>query len=265
MTAFRVSTITANGNVAEKGALISLDVFYHNLHIESGKGFVWAKYKDESKGTHPKVRRGREKKSFDNQVTMVYYFQEGYNPNMKLFRNGNIQMTGLKDIDDGPRVIEAVANEILRISKDHPDICSDITKIKPHNFITRMINSDFVVPYKIRRKELYNILISNYENTSCYQPESYPGIKMHFYWNTHNHNKDGICRCKSHCFGKGEGDGDGNCKKVTISIFQSGSILITGATSYAQVVDTYKFINQILHENEKTIRWTAPPLLPIRR
>ena len=34
----------------------------------------------------------------------------------------------------------------------------------------------------------------------------------------------GKCYCSKLCNGKGDGDGNGNCKKITISTFQSGSV-----------------------------------------
>lgn len=262
--AFRISTITANGNVGLENVNINLDVFFEHIRIIQKtpglEGFLYSKYRDMVKGIHPKDRKGREKKSFDNQVTTVFYIREDYAPNIKLFRNGNVQMTGVKDIDDGNRIVEAVANEIHRISREHPDaqVANDMSKIVPHNFVIRMINSDFVVPFKLRRKELYNILISEHENTSSYMPESYPGVKLHYYSNTTNTLKDGVCRCTGACFGKGDGNGHTQCKKVTISIFQSGSILITGATSYAQVLDGYRYINNIIKKNETKIMWSVP-------
>ena len=36
-----------------------------------------------------------------------------------------------------------------------------------------------------------------------------------------------------------------NCKKITISAFQSGSIIITGANSIEQIIQSFNFINTI--------------------
>ena len=41
--------------------------------------------------------------------------------------------------------------------------------------------------------------------------------------------RPGICKCTAACNGQGTGDGDGQCKRITISPFSSGKIIITGA------------------------------------
>ena len=42
------------------------------------------------------------------------------------------------------------------------------------------------------------------------------------------YDKCGICKCDCNCNGKGEGLGIGDCKRVTIAVFNSGKIIITG-------------------------------------
>ena len=58
----------------------------------------------------------------------------------------------------------------------------------------------------------------------------------------------GKCYCDIYCNGKGRGNGNGDCKKITISMFQSGSIIITGARNMDQINLSYKFINNILDQ-----------------
>ena len=81
----------------------------------------------------------------------------------------------------------------------------------------------------------------------------YQGVKLEYYWNTIN-NSNGICNCTINCFGKNSGNGNGNCKKVTIAIFESGSILITGGITFDQVNDAYKYICKIIDENKSIIK-----------
>ncbi len=71
-------------------------------------------------------------------------------------------------------------------------------------------------------------------------------------WNETNYKKNGICNCyndnetESICNGKGDGYSIKCCKRVTIAIFQSGKIIITGAKEIKQTNDAYDFINKIL-------------------
>ena len=57
--------------------------------------------------------------------------------------------------------------------------------------------------------------------------------------------------------------GNGNCKRITIAIFQSGRILITGGRNREQISKSYNFINRVLKENFDIVRKrkvTLPPL-----
>ena len=63
----------------------------------------------------------------------------------------------------------------------------------------------------------------------------------------HNtNNTDGICICENMCNGKGCGCGDGQCRRVTMAVFQSGKMLITGAQNMEQVKDSFNFINNFI-------------------
>lgn len=248
-TPYRVSTITANGCI---GMMVALEQFFQGVHIVDAMdptaiGFTWVELEGQHRGEYIKKRRYTRKNVFSNQVTVLYRFRDGYMPNVKIFRNGNIQMTGIKSHDDGRALVGVVADEIARITDQ---------KACPANqtFVVRMINGDFVVPFCIRRKELHQMLMDDFHNTCCYQPENHPGVKLQYFWK----NQDGICRCAPACMGKGH---NGECKKVTVLIFQSGKILITGATSLEQVTAAYAFICRVLIEHMDRIKWT-PPVLP---
>ena len=63
-------------------------------------------------------------------------------------------------------------------------------------------------------------------------------------------NRVKICSITSKsCTGKGKGHGLDNCKKITISAFQSGSIIITGANSIEQIIEAFRFINNIFKKH----------------
>lgn len=257
---YRISTITANGDI---GSHVDLDIFFENIRlVEPGtRGFVWASYKGR-KGVHPKTgssTNGVERKNFDNQATVVYYIAPSYSPNIKLFRNGNIQMTGVKRPEDGEWMIQEVAKELSAIARNHPSVLKTPETLLPQRFKIRMINSDFALDYRVRRKELHQIMMDEYDLITSYDPSSYPAAKCIYFWNQKN-TTQGTCSCGRPCYGSGDGNGDGDCKKVTISVFQSGKILITGATSYQQIDDAYEFINGILAKHKEKIQWRLPIL-----
>lgn len=123
-------------------------------------------------------------------------------------------------------------------------------EVKLHNWNIVMINSDFACNFKIRREKLYEILDNKYNLVVNYESDNYPGVKTSFYWNKKNPDNNGICTCNldKTCSGKGLGTGEpgDTCRKITISIFQSGKIIITGARDTSQINDAYEFITGIL-------------------
>lgn len=257
-----VSTITCNVNL---NTPVNLDLFFTHVNINEDNEFIWVEIMDKkdggsgrrTRGTYPKKKKLNEKtkQSFDNQITMYYKFRAGYCPNIKLFKNGNIQMTGIKKSEDGEKIVNIIAEEVRRIFALGHQIVSDINTIVANSFIIRMINSDFGVPFKIRRKNLHQLLISEkYKNACSFQPLTYPGVKLQYFWNSSDTQKNGVCCCSNACYGKGTGIGDGCCKKVTVSIFDSGKILITGANKFEQVDDAYKYICMIIATNKEEIK-----------
>lgn len=261
-TPYRVSTITANGHI---GSPVNLTTLFEHFDIttSSNVGFIWIELgKDKSRGVYPKKRKSENKKTFDNQATVIYRFREGYMPNIKLFRNGNIQMTGIKSMDDGERIVQLIADEVKRIATAHdPSIVPTIEQIKASGFTVRMINSDFSVPFRIRRKLLHTLLMNEYGNVCSYQPESYPGVKLQYFWKA-NANLGGKCTCAECCDGRGSESAGGPpcCKKVTVSVFQSGKILITGATMYEQIEEAYEFICSVVRKHRDKLEWSMPSI-----
>jgi len=271
-TPYRVSTITANGHI---GTHVQQAVFFQHIRLvelESDEpGFIWVEWgEDQSRGLFPKKRRKTGRKIFDNQVTVIYKMAKGYMPNVKLFRNGNIQMTGIRTVEDGKKIIERMTEEVkwiaeagltAQVGEEEKVIVEDLKALQGKDFTIRMINSDFSVPYKIRRKELHRILIDEYGNKCSFQPETYPGVKLQYFWNERSMKPDGCCYCKSLCIGKK--NEETQCKKVTVSIFQSGKILITGATSFNQVDEAYQYITRVLNDKKEKIELNLSNLASI--
>jgi hypothetical protein len=73
-----------------------------------------------------------------------------------------------------------------------------------------------------------------------------------------------VCVCKAPCTGRGLGGGDGDCRKVTVAIFQSGCVIITGARSHAQVDDTYSFLRRLSEEHREAVLRPATRLPLLR-
>ena len=273
---YRISTITCNANICKtKDIDINMALLFNKIEIgNDDHNIIWIQYLTENtesfRGVYPKKKRNSKKKDrkcrFDNQITIIYKFNSLYLPNVKIFKNGNIHLTGIKNHDDVPIIVKYIIEQIQKIYEIDNSILKNVEQFESleySNFLIRMINTDFKVyidkelteRYLIRRKVLHTLLISDKYNNKCsFQPGIYHGVKLEYFWNPTNELKNGICCCTNHCFGKSDNKKKNSCKKITIAIFESGSILITGGILLEQIDDAYKYICNILVENENIIR-----------
>jgi TATA-box binding protein (TBP) (component of TFIID and TFIIIB) len=274
-TDYRISTITSTGSV---GTTIDLDLLFECLECDQDtfldNGIVYVEYgrkKTETffKGYSKKYSINRRKtepsKRFDNQLTIVYNTNIHKNLNVKTFRNGNVQITGIKLLEEGYHVVDIII-ELLRklYHTKNKLVIGNIDDLNSTNYKIRLINTDFRVGFAIKREILYKILSADYDIVCNYEPVIYPGVKMHYFYNKSNEFTDGICRCSKKCHDKKSGTGQGNmnCKKITIAIFQSGCVIITGSQTRMQIDECYAFINQILYKKVDLIEKKTTILEP---
>ena len=212
-------------------------------------------------GNNSLKKHGRQKKKKDNEFfynSCSIIVKADLNTkcvNIKLFNNGRITLTGSKYELDGYNSAIVLLEELKKDKLIFLNIDEkDIDKIKITNYKITMINSDFNTKFKIDLLKLLQILnIKEPELFTKFNPEKYRGLIIGFNWNTSKNIQDGKCLCNCKCNGKGQGFGEGGCKKVTISIFKSGSIIITGGRTIEQIDSAYNKINSFLKENYSDI------------
>lgn len=208
----------------------------------------------ESKGFFEKEK----KSNFFNSAALNVLIYDNKCINVKVFNNGKLQMTGVPSEEHGKRAVEIVI-ELFRSIPDSERrrITEDKLLLRPGLFRTVMINSDYYCGTEVKRENLYQILEEKYNLSVNFESENYPGVKLEYFWNTkylHGPN-EGRCACSlGKCIGKGSGEGEGNCKKITISTFQSGSVIVTGARNIQQLRDGYAFMNTIFQDNYEYIK-----------
>jgi TATA-box binding protein (TBP) (component of TFIID and TFIIIB) len=255
----RISTRTATSKI---NSTIDLKMIYDNLEIDDKIKYI--EYgTDIQKGESKKIisdKKKLKKKVFFNQITILIKIDYLYN-NIKLFNNGSISMTGVKSEEVGKKSVDILFQKLLDINKTHKLFNVTVPIIEFYKIV--LINSDYDIGYEIKRSELHQLLVNDYEIYSSYEPCIYPGVNSKFFWNkmykdNTYYNYPGKCHCNSVCNGKGTGNGDSECKKVTISVFQSGSIIITGANSLEQIIDCYEFISGIFKKHESLLRKENP-------
>ena len=101
-TPYKTSTITCNANIG-KNINIDLSILFNNIEINENKyeSIIWIQNlkgdNQYSRGIYPKkIRKSKKNKNkknrFDNQVTIIYRITDIYMPNIKIFKNGNVQL-----------------------------------------------------------------------------------------------------------------------------------------------------------------------------
>jgi TATA-box binding protein (TBP) (component of TFIID and TFIIIB) len=234
-----ISTVTMTGmfdttfNIPNIGAYLDL----------SPDGVVSVKY---GSGTNiirsliPKKEQTKKKKKvkrvFYNQASVEVLSKLFKNKiNIKIFKNGSIQMTGCKCIENCLEVIDTLCVQLKKVKAilDPEDMktiimkpfaantsCLDVTQVK--NLTVRMINSNLKIGFKVDRDKLYRILIQ--QGVDCiFEPCAHAGVNIKYNY-------------------KGT-------DKISIFIFESGSVIITGAKSRDQLICAYNFVTQKLFEN----------------
>ena len=247
----KFSTMTATSQIYIEEEL-EIEKIYNNLDVNNNIVYIeWAN--KNPKGLSPKQesqKKKKNKKVFFNQITIVIVVGNDYN-NIKLFNNGAISMTGVKSEANGKRAVNILISNLKNIE----GLLPEDTKMDYFNIV--WINSDYKSSFEIKRPVLHQLLVNKYNIFSKFEPCIYPGVLSSFFWNEDYKNKHdkslGKCYCKNLCSGKGEGKGDGQCKKITISVFQSGSVII-GAKTYVQILDAYKFISNVFNDHKDELK-----------
>lgn len=189
----------------------------------------------------------KKKRLFFNQLSVIVRVNEGKTNNLdkekkvnfKLFVNGSIQMSGIKNITFANRAINKLFHKLSEVKAIKYENKKKIEKIRfvenlenltTNNFKIDMINSNYKVRIKINRPQFYQLLLkkkikSSYEKAirACviikYSPKS-----------------DNI-----------------ENKEISVFVFQKGNIIITGARSKNQIMETFNYINNIIFEHIDTL------------
>jgi len=196
--------------------------------------------------------------------------------------------TKIKDVDKVYRLILVdqiptwieIPDETLSALGLGQQSVKDNSKLKMTDYKTVMINSNYSLGFNIDRAKLQEILKKKYNIYSTFE-STYQAVKSYFYFNRSKKTFDdqnGVCTCKVPCFILKElkKKTPMPCSQVTIAVFRTGSIIITGGNTIEQTKRAYAFINKVIHDNirliyQKSDAETEPvedpndPLLPLKK
>ena len=260
-TSLRISTMVIT---AHWGTLINLDSLFNSFSKliipiwYPDIGIIKFEHKNMVLGaSHKDIFTNRKitSKSFFNQSTIVLRrkINEGKpecgwkEVNVKLFANGGIQMTGVTSDIFAREAIEWLLSVIKSLPESPFAESATINR-----FSVQLINTDYSLNKFINQDALHKLLLNEYNLFSMLEKTIYQGVNTKFFYNTANPGI-GICQCKNFCKGQGTGEGEGECKRITMSIFRTGKIIITGAREIKQIESTYDFLNKVFDKHHKTV------------
>jgi TATA-box binding protein (TBP) (component of TFIID and TFIIIB) len=253
----KISTITITGKL---GTSIYLKNFsrYINLKLTGIASIKFGHRHDTTTNRTiimTKKKTQKKGRNFFNQATIKMKPLNNAKRNflnIKLFQNGSIQITGCKEMEDCYNVLDRLMS-ILKKGKTFNIGEGNMTNIKyvenPDDLIVSnisidMINSNFKLNYKIDRETLFTILKENHRKHTRETDIGYVECKY-----SPNHH---ACVNIKYIYDGAENGGDE--KKISIFVFQTGSIIITGAKNIQHIILAYKFIMKIIEKYFKQIR-----------
>lgn len=161
---------------------------------------------------------------------------------VKIFPNGKVQIAGVNSIKSCAYIIRKIHNKISNFCSPEPKIT---------NLNIAMINSDFKLTKILNLINMCEILskqnIQSGGNFSSiiYQPIKYPAINSKFI--TDNNIQSFHEHIYQHSHKKKFK------KNISILIFRSGSIIITGGNDIDDYYETYMYILNLIKTNSKSI------------
>jgi TATA-box binding protein (TBP) (component of TFIID and TFIIIB) len=188
-----------------------------------------------------KKKKKEEKKTisyFYNQITVDVRITHGETFNLdkepriniKLFKNGTIQMSGCKTLHDTNIILNKLIYRLKEIKAIiENDKFIEKSFIENHNLITvkdfniYMINTNYRMNILIDRPKLFNLLLKKKIKT-IYEPCNRACVIIKYTPPENNIEE----------------------KEVSIFIFQEGNIIITGARSMSHILSAYYYTNDIL-------------------
>jgi TATA-box binding protein (TBP) (component of TFIID and TFIIIB) len=241
-----ISTMCAK---CKLGTELNIDFIKNNLNL-SYDDILTVKINSTSIRTlieeKKKKRRTKRKTKvstnpFYNQITVVIRVNEGpfvdihEEPkiNVKLFKNGSIQISGLKNIEFANRALNKLVyclsqtkGKIVNGNISEIKFVDNIDNLTIKDFEIYMINSNYMVNMMIDRAKLYGLLLKKKIKAS-YEKCVRACVIIKYIPPTANLEE----------------------KDVSVFIFEKGNIIITGARNFNHIIDTYNYINSILLEH----------------
>ena len=240
----KLGTKLHNDNIAKYLELNSDDIITVKESDERIRT-LRTRMKKKSKKKKAAPKKIKKEKSFYNQVTVEVRASEGkYTSldkediiNVKLFKNGSIQMSGCKKMESINIVLNKLISKLKIVKAKIEDnqmvekpFVEEPDKLGIYNFKIDMINSNYAVNMTINREKLYDILLD--KKIRCrYEPCIHACVTVKYIPPIDNKEE----------------------KVISIFVFEKGSIIITGAKKKSHIISSFEYINDIIKEHSADI------------
>ncbi len=233
-------------NIEKYLQLNSDDVLSVKINEERTRSLIAIKNKPKRlKKVDTKTKqKDTSKNHFYNQITVVVRVNHGTikdlnevpKINMKLFKNGSVQMSGCKSIKNINFALNKLISRLKEVKAkiengkiSEKTFIEEPDNITVKNFKIDMINSNYQVAMQIDRDKLFNLLLKK-KIKSSYEPCIRACVIIKYVPPKENIEQ----------------------KEVSVFVFQKGNIIITGARSKSHIDSAYNYINEILlsHKDE---------------
>jgi len=235
----KINSIINTVNIEKYLQLDQDDIICVKLNNDNQRTLIQKKVKNK------RIKK-KEKKEyhFFNQITVVIRVFYGAikdwdtepKINLKLFKNGSIQMSGCKSLEYVNIVLNKLLIKLNQIKAKIEDnkiqeikFVENYTNLAVTSFKIDMINSNYKVNMQIDRAKFYNLLIKK-KIKSSFEPCIRACVIIK-YTPVENNDEE---------------------KEISVFVFQKGNIIITGARTKNHIISACKYINNILltHHDE---------------
>lgn len=233
-------------NIEQYLQLNADDVLTVKMNKERTRSLINIKNKPKriKKYDNKNKQKDTSKNHFYNQITVVMRTNHGPTKdlnevpkiNMKLFKNGSVQMSGCKSLKNINFALNKLITRLKEIKAkiENGKISEKIFIEEPSDITVKdfkidMINSNYQVSMQIDRAKLFHLLLKK-KIKSSYEPCIRACVIIKFVPLIENPEQ----------------------KEVSIFVFQKGNIIITGARSKSHIISAYDYMNDIIlsHKDE---------------
>jgi TATA-box binding protein (TBP) (component of TFIID and TFIIIB) len=243
----KLGTILNVLNIEKYLELNTDDVLCVKMNKERIRTLIPDKKKNKREKKTKMIKQEKEEKSnhFYNQITVIIRIGYGLindwesepKINLKLFKNGSVQMSGCKSVKNINIVLNKLVHKLKMIKAKIEDgkiveknYIEEIENLKVSSFKIDMINSNYKVNMQIDRAKLFSLLLKK-KIKSSFEPCIRACVIIKY---TPIVDNDEL-------------------KEISIFVFQKGNIIITGARRKSHIMAAYKYINNILITHSEEI------------